>query len=191
MTTKDIGYKEALESIENDDIYKNGVAWGFKRSGHPEGTIGLHIAELENNLELLKTRGTISEDEEAKIRLLIHVHDTLKYHAQPGVPIENQYSHASLAKNFLSQFIDNEDLLNMVQYHDEGYALFRKYEKTGTMPEQRFSKLIETIQDWRVFLVFSIADNCTSGKGREPLQWFLKNVKEKINTDIDESWILD
>ncbi|MEZ6147211.1 MAG: hypothetical protein R3B91_17675 [Planctomycetaceae bacterium] len=38
--------------------------------------------------------------------------------------------------------------------------------------EDRLRSLIERI-DWNLFLAFLIIDNCTAGKSREPLRWFL------------------
>lgn len=121
MTT--VEYQLALSAITNDPRYRQNLDWGKPRSGHPEGTVRAHIEELENNLEVLKFR--LSEWDCWKLKLLIHTHDTFKAEAKAGVAITDPRSHASLARDFLAEFCPNPDLLAMVQFHDEPYALWR------------------------------------------------------------------
>lgn len=177
-----------FEAITNDDRYKMGIKWGEPRKGHPEGTIADHIAELEDNLTEMHPK--LTDEEYWKLCILIHVHDTLKCHAQPRVPITHRYSHASLAADFLSEFIKDDDLIAMVQFHDESFALYRQFEEKGKFNEDRFLKLIATIKDWKLFLAFNIIDNCTAGKERKSLRWFIGEVRKKIDPGIDENWIL-
>jgi len=189
MSREVIALVESLKSMQEHTTYKAGVEWGKPRGGHPEGKISLHIEELERNLERLKKKTNISEREEAKLRLLIHSHDTLKIHARPGVPIIHPYSHASLAKDFLSQFIDDQDLLEMVQRHDEPFSLYRKHKK-GHEVADRIAEMIDAIEDLRTFLLFNIIDSCVEGKKRDPLIWFLHQIDEEKRQDIDHSCIL-
>lgn len=76
-----MNYEAILAEIMADERYQKNILWGFPRSGHPEGTIKAHIDELEENLEQLSPR--LSTLESARIRLLIHTHDTFK--ARPKV----------------------------------------------------------------------------------------------------------
>lgn len=180
--------RSILDYVIADDLYELGVNWGKPRSGHPEATVAEHIRELEKNLDEIKDR--FSEEEVLKLRILIHVHDTLKVHAAPKVPIEHPHSHASLAANFLSKFSDDEDLLNMVRYHDESFALYRQFEEKGKFDQARLDRLIERIKDWKLFMAFNIIDNCTQGKDRKPLRWFIGEVNKRVNTGVNETWIL-
>ena len=117
--------KDILEKIMSDARYLKNIEYGEPRSGHPEGKVKHHIAELEENLENLVSRqaGEISEAQYWKLKFLIHVHDTFKADATPDVPILNPNSHASLARKFAAEFVNDEDLLNMLQFHDVNYAL--------------------------------------------------------------------
>ena len=50
---------------------------------------------------------------------MIHVHDTFKAEAQKDTPILHPHSHATLAKEYATQFTSDTELLNIIQYHDE------------------------------------------------------------------------
>ena len=181
--------KDILERIINDPRYQKNVEYGEPRSGHPEGKIKFHIAELEENLEKLIPRG-ISEDQYWKLKILIHVHDTFKAAATPNVSILNPNSHASLAREFGSEFLTDEDILNMIQFHDVNYALWLQFDRSGSYDVKRLENLLETIQDWDLFLMFLIIDGSTKGKERSKLVWFIREVAKYKKTSIDESWVL-
>ncbi len=181
--------KEVVARIISDPRYLKNIEYGEPRSGHPEGKVKYHIAELEENLEKLVTRG-ISRQQYWKLKLLIHVHDTFKADAVPDSPILSPTSHASLARRFASEFIDDPDLLNMIQFHDENYALWKQYAATGSYDIQRFESLLNTIRNWDLFLMFIIIDGCTPGKDPEKTGWFIHEVRKHKNTRIDESWLL-
>ncbi|MBL8077644.1 MAG: hypothetical protein JNM55_06765 [Anaerolineales bacterium] len=182
-------YRKLIEKIIEDPRYQENIEYGEPRPGHPEGKLKYHIAELEENLEALKARG-ISEEGYWKLKFMIHVHDTFKKEAVPGVRILGPLSHASLAKEYASQFVDDLDLLNMIQFHDENFALWKQYHATGSYDVPRFTKLLETIQNWNLFLMFLIIDGSTKGKERASLRWFMEEVRKYQETVVDESWIL-
>jgi hypothetical protein len=75
---------------------------------------------IERNLESLRPR--LTEDEYWKLKLLVHTHDTFKAEARAGVAITDPQSHASIARDFLSTYCSDGDLLMMVQYHDEPFG---------------------------------------------------------------------
>jgi hypothetical protein len=118
------------------------------------------------------------------------VHDTFKADAVPDEPIVSPNSHASLAKKFASEFIEDQDLLNIIQFHDVNFALWKQFVVTGTYDAQRVEDLLETIQDWNLFLMFIIMDGSTPGKDQNKIRWFLNEVRKYKNTYVDESWIL-
>jgi hypothetical protein len=167
-------YRSILDAIRADERYRRNVAWGKPRKGHPEGTIAAHIAELERNLDRLRHK--LADDEVAKLRLLAHVHDTFKPDASDGVPIRDARSHASLARAFLAEFLPDEaGLLDMVQYHDDPYALYLR--SRGGMPDAtRWAKLKSVIRDWDLFLAFCLIDGSTAGKGNQPLIWLITQL---------------
>lgn len=182
-------FRQVLEDVIADPRYRKNVEYGEPRAGHPEGKIKFHIAELEENLEKLALRG-ISEEQYWKLKFLIHVHDTFKADAIPNSRILSPNSHASLARKFASEFIEEEDILHMVQLHDVNYALWRQFEGTGSYDIQRFNDLLDTIQDWDLFMMFLILDGSTRGKDRGKLVWFLQEVAKYKDIAVDESWLL-
>ena len=181
-------YQTILDNIVADARYQRNIDWGAPRKGHPEGSIRAHIAELEQNLTALRSK--LSNDDEQKLRILVHTHDTFKPNAMQGVPITDPVSHASLARQFLAEFCDDADLLAMVQYHDEPYALWRQIRSKGTCNQAKFELLLQNISDWNLFLAFNIVDGCTAGKGREPLQWLFGAVEGRVESEFTASDIL-
>jgi len=183
--------KDVVEKIIADPRYQKNIEYGEPRSGHPEGKVKFHIAELEENLERLTSRASpgISEEQYWKLKFLIHVHDTFKAESIPDSPILSPNSHSSLAKKFASEFTDDEDLLNMIQFHDLNFALWKQFVATGAYDLQRFDTLLESIQDWDLFLMFVIIDGSTPGKERSKLIWFINEVTMYKETLVDESWV--
>lgn len=181
--------KEIVTKVVSDPRYQKNIEYGEPRSGHPEGKVKYHIAELEANLEKLVPRG-ISEGQYWKLKFLIHVHDTFKADATPDSSILSPDSHASLARKFASEFIEDADLLNMIQLHDENYALWKQFAGIGSYDIQRFETLLGTIQDWDLFLMFIIIDGCVKGKDPVKTGWFINEVRKYRDTMIDESWLL-
>ena len=181
-------YKAAFEAVVLDPRYQRNLDWGESRPGHPEGTVRAHVDEIERNLEVLRPR--VSETDYWKLKLLVHTHDTFKAEAQPGVAINDPKSHASLARKFLAEFCLDPDLLAMVQFHDEPFALWRQFEAKGKYNQDRFAALLKCIDDWNLFLAFNIIDGCTEGKSRKPLIWLFQEVGGKVESSFTGSDIL-
>ena len=125
-----------------------------------------------------------------RLKVIIHVHDTFKGEAEPGVPIMATNSHASLARAFLAEFCEDADMLAMVQYHDEPFALWRQFVSNAKLNNARLTALLTTIRDWNVFLAFIIVDGCTRGKDREPLRWLFQRVAGRVQTNFTQADIL-
>src|SRR6185295_9589703 len=172
--------KDIVQQVISDPRYLENIEYGKPRSGHPEGKVKFHIAELEANLE--KLAPCISEEQYWKLKFLIHVHDTFKAEAVPDSAIENPNSHASLARKFASEFTDEADLLAMIQFHDLNFALWKQFAATGSYDLKRFSALQDTIIDCDLFLMFLILDGCTQGKDPEKLRWFNTEVRKYRET---------
>lgn len=181
--------KAIIQHIINDTRYLKNIEYGEPRPGHPEGKVKYHIAELEDSLEVLRSRG-ISVEQYWKLKFLIHVHDTFKAEAVPNSQILHPNSHASLARKFASEFTADTDLLNMIQYHDVNYALWKQFNAKGFYDSERFLALLETIIDWDLFLMFLILDGSTIGKDPEKIRWFIEEVKKYKKTIVDETWLL-
>jgi hypothetical protein len=185
-------YLEIFQRITADARYKLNIEYGKPRRGHAEGTIKAHIADLEANLRAIDGKWRVSDDERWKLMILIHVHDSFKAVAKHGSAILDPKSHASLARAFLAEFLDDPDLLNIVQYHDLGYAVYRKFQQTGKLDEAKLMQGLDAVEDKDLLLLFSIIDSCTPSKGREMIRWFVDQVNIRFpKTTVHESIILD
>ena len=78
------------------------------RSGHPEGSIAAHIADLERNAAVLDGRSFPRRDR-WRLRLLVHSHDTFKPERRGREDFADPRSHASLARAFLAEFCPGDD----------------------------------------------------------------------------------
>ncbi len=181
-------YQVLFDAVVADPRYQANLDWGEARPGHPEGSVRAHIAEIEGNLEALRPK--LSETDFWKLKVLVHTHDSFKKDSERGVPITHPRSHASLARTFLAEFCDDADLLAIVQYHDEPFALWRQAESRGHCNQERFTALLANIKDWNLFLAFNLIDGCTEGKGREPLRWLFEQVAGKVDSQFTAQDIL-
>jgi hypothetical protein len=173
-------FERIFAAITFDARYQANLDWGQPRRGHPEGTVRAHIAELEGNLHRYRSR--LTDDEYWKLKLLIHTHDTFKPEALSGVAIAHPRSHASLARSFLAEFCQDEDLLAMVQLHDEPYALWKQQQHRVSFDAARLQRLLDAIGDWNLFSAFLLIDGCTAGKDRGSLQWFFADVAGRVES---------
>ena len=181
-------YQGALETLLRDERYRRNLDWGEPRHGHPEGSLRAHIADLQRNAAHMTP--LLSEVDGWRLRLLVHVHDIFKPDAEEGAKILHPQSHSSLARAFLAEFCpDDVDLLNMMQFHDEPYALWRQL-RHGKLNQARLDALFSVIRDWDLFLAFLIVDGCTEGKGRDPLHWFLHQAADRVQSCITAAHIL-
>ena len=154
----------------------------------PEGSLRAHIVDLERNAAHFLPR--LPEADGWRLRLLIHAHDTFKPEAAEGAKIADPGSHASLARAFLAEFVPRDrELLDMVQYHDEPYALWRQ-EQHFRLNHARLDALFTTFHDWDLYLAFLIVDGCTTGKGREPLHWFFSQAAGRARSHVTAADIL-
>lgn len=174
------GLADVFAKIIADPRYSTGVTYGKARTGHAEGSVSNHLVQLDKNLWHISQ--LLSAQEFVKLRILIHVHDTFKYWAKKNSAIEDPKSHASLARAFLAEFTDDQDLLYMVQYHDENFALWKQVEAKGRYNKARFEKLIVLITDMTLFLFFTIIDGYTPSKQHERIRWFVDEVNKVVNT---------
>ena len=175
-------YEQIFQQIVADERYLRNLDWGQPRKGHPEGTVRAHIEELEQNLKRLPVK--FSAQEYWKLKILIHTHDTFKAEAKLGMPISDPRGHASLARIFLAEFCDDRDLLAMTQLHDEPYALWRMYQGKKRIDHTRFEKLLESIDDWNLFMAFLLIDGCMKGKSRDALHWFFNEIADNVSSKI-------
>jgi hypothetical protein len=56
-------------------VLLRGLAWGRPRRGHPEGSVGAHVADLLATIERWGEAG----ERRAELRFIALVHDSLKF----------------------------------------------------------------------------------------------------------------
>jgi hypothetical protein len=171
-------WEEIFWKIVKDARYLEGLKYGKPRTGHAEGTVLNHVMDLEKNLERLQP--SLSLEEFWKLRILVHVHDSMKFYAKRDAAIEDPESHASLAAKFLSEYVADVDLMNMIQYHDEGYALWKQQDSRGKYNVPRFQKVVRLIWDVELYLLFTILDGCTPSKETDKVRWYIKEVEKEV-----------
>jgi hypothetical protein len=162
---------ELERRIVADPEWQEGAAWGEPRPGHWEGSVSAHIAEVLRNID---EDGAESAERE-RLRLIALVHDTFKYKVDRSRHNVGPNHHAWLARSWAERFIDDRDILDIVELHDEAYnswsmgARNHRWDKA----EGRARNLIERLGPrLPLYLKFFRADNRTDSKRREPLEWF-------------------
>ena len=145
-----------------------GLAWGRPRSGHPEGAVGAHVADLLRRLD-----GEVeAPDRRRVLRLIALVHDSFKYSVQRWLPKTGENHHATRARRFAERYTADEAILSTIELHDRPYALWRRMRRTGKLPEAGFAAMMERARDPALLLRFVELDGSTDGKDPEPIRWF-------------------
>jgi hypothetical protein len=158
---------ELERRLAADPILQEGWEWGKPRSGHPEGTVGAHVADLLETIDRWGETGRRREE----LRFLALVHDSLKYRVQTWRPRTGENHHAMRARRFAERYTDDERLLATLEQHDRPYNLWRKVRRRGRLDEQAFSAMLERIPDLDLFVRFVELDGSTEGKTQEPIRW--------------------
>ncbi len=145
-----------------------GWGWGRPRSGHPEGSVGAHVADLLRTIDSRGDRGARRRE----LRLLALLHDALKFKVNHARPRRGENHHAMRARRFAEGYIEDERLLAVLELHDRPYGMWRKLRRTGRLDRGRFEDMLRRIPDLALFERFVELDSSTEGKHPEPLEWF-------------------
>jgi hypothetical protein len=158
--------------IADDPEWREGIEWGTARRGHPEGAVKHHIADVLANVDHEAT----SPEERRRLRLAALVHDSFKYRAPEGsARVGSEQHHGSHAARFLQRFVDDQELVDLVRWHDEAFAAWMGLVKRGNRrrAEVRARELAERLGSaLPLFLRFFRADNATEGKSPKAVEWF-------------------
>ncbi len=164
--------KTELESrIVADPEWREGAAWGDPRPGHPEGAVAPHIEEVLSNVDDL----AVDARDHERLRLVALIHDTFKYRVVRGQPRTGENHHAMIARRFAERYIDDREVLDVIELHDEAYNSWVKGERGDDWPAAvaRARKLIDRLgASLDFYLRFYRADNSTGSKNKAPIQWF-------------------
>jgi hypothetical protein len=154
--------------LADDPALRAGLAWGVPRPGHPEGSVGAHVADLLRRIDEDGETG----DRRRELRFLALVHDAFKNRVHEWLPKTAANHHATRARHFAARFTDDERLLGTIEHHDRPYAIWRKMQRKGKLDEDAMERMLAHIPDPSLFLRFIELDGSTEGKRPEPIRWF-------------------
>jgi hypothetical protein len=159
------------QQIAGDPAWREGVAWGRPRPGHPEGAIKAHIADVLDNVDRFYGDSPLRE----ALRLIALVHDTFKHQVDFDRPRTGENHHAMRARRFAERFIDDPAVLEVIELHDEAFNAWQLGNRDGKWDkaQARAERLIRRLGDaMPLYLAFYRCDNTTAGKDKDCLEWF-------------------
>ena len=158
--------------MSRDPQLVEGLEWGKPRKGHPEGTVGAHVADLLETIDRWDESGPARSD----LRFLALVHDSLKREVKNLLPKTGENHHAMRARRLAERYTDDERLLAAIELHDRPYAIWRRMRRKGRLDERTFSEMLDRVPDPGLFLRFVELDGSSEGKNPEPIRWFREEL---------------
>lgn len=162
---------EKVIIMDNDFI--QGVMNGKPRRGHPEGEVIYHIGHVLENVDKYSNK-----ENRENLRLIAIIHDSFKYKVDGTKPKYGENHHAMIARRFAEKYITNNELLEIIELHDESYNSWNKGNREGRWDksEKRANELINRLgNSLELYLLFYQCDNETGDKKSEDFIWF-KNL---------------
>jgi hypothetical protein len=163
---------ELERKILIDPIFIKGVQYGRSRPGHPEGQIIFHIRDIFRNIDNCKY---VNPEERRKLRLIALFHDTCKFQVNYDLPRVGDNHHGYLARKFAEKYITDEDILQIIDHHDDAYNIWKRSSKRNEWDkgEKDLLKLVDKINDINLYSWFYFCDNSTGNKSQGDYEWFL------------------
>jgi hypothetical protein len=164
--------------IAADPTWQQGVSWGIPRTGHLEGPIKYHIADVLANLD----RQCLNDEERRALRLVALVHDTFKYQVDETRPRIGKNHHAYIARKFAEHYIDDPVLLDIIELHDEAYNSWRlgAYKGRWQHAIERVDHLLKRLgPSLPLYVHFFYADSHTESKNQDPVIWFKQYLHDR------------
>jgi HD domain len=158
-----------------DPELRAGLAWGKPRSGHPEGSVGAHVADLLRTIDRWGETG----QRRAELRFLALIHDSMKYRVRDWLPKTGDNHHAKRARRLAERYTTDERLLATIEHHDRPYALWRRPRRGGRMNERRLDRMLDEVPDIDLFIRFVELDGSTEGKKAGPIEWLKEEVRQR------------
>jgi len=183
---------ELEKRIISDPEFIEGVKWGKKRKGHPEGMVLTHIVEVLENVKKYGDGITRSP-----LRLITLIHDTFKYKVNRSKARLGDNHHAMIARKFAEKYLENyyfmghsgKHLLDIIELHDEAYNCYLIY-KDGNeyKAKDRLIKLVNRLgNSIPLYKLFYKCDNHTGDKDRGSYEWFVNETKDAPLYHIDRT----
>lgn len=160
-----------------DPDWRTGAAWGTPRPGHPEGSVANHVADVLAAVERVAT----SPDERRKLRLVAIVHDAMKHRVERDRPATGDNHHAMRARRFAEAFLQEPDVLDVIELHDEAYNAWRAASNgREKRARERLDALLARLGSaLPLYRRFYAADNSSAGKSAEPFAWFEQELSRR------------
>ena len=159
---------ELERRLAHDPELLEGWTWGKPRRGHPEGSVGAHVAALLRTIEGWGETGT----RRAELRFLALVHDSLKFRVSNWMLHSGENHHAVRARRFAERYTDDERLLATIELHDRPFNLWRRrYLRSDRAVEDAFASMVRRLPDLDLFVRFVELDGSTEGKDPAPVAW--------------------
>jgi hypothetical protein len=162
-------------AVSGDPQLLRGLAHGKPRQGHPEGTVGAHVADLLETIDRWAETGA----RRAELRFLSLVHDAMKYRVRDWLPKAGPNHHAMRARRFAERYTEDERLLATIELHDRPYALWRRQEPDGRGDKSALDRMLDRIPDLDLFARFVELDGSTDGKRPEPVRWLQDELRRR------------
>jgi hypothetical protein len=153
--------------LADDPVIQEGLGWGEPRSGHPEGIVGAHVADLLKTVDGWRE----AEPRRTQLRFLAIVHDALKYRVRNWLPKAGANHHATRARRLAERYTDDERLLATLELHDRPYAVWRRTKRGSAREQKAIDELVRRVPDLPLFMRFVELDGSTEGKNPEPVEW--------------------
>jgi hypothetical protein len=166
---------ELERALLADPELREGLVWGRPRSGHPEGSVGAHVADLLHTIDRWGETG----QRRGELRFLALIHDSMKYRVRRWLPKVGENHHAMRARRFAERYTEDERLLATIEHHDRPYALWRKLRRTGRVDEKGLTGMLDGIPDMDLFVRFVKLDGSTEGKKPQPIEWLEEEVRRR------------
>ena len=158
-----------------DPSFIEGAIWGMPRNGHPEGKVLYHIGHVLKNIDMYT-----SIENRTHLRLIAIIHDTFKHKVDRSKPKIGDNNHGVIARNFAEKYIQDNDILTIIELHDYAYYLWRTANKNQEWDiarqgaDQFIKKLGKLIN---LYMEFYLCDNSTGNKTNDDFHWFQKIVQ--------------
>jgi len=166
---------ELERALARDPVMLEGWAWGAPRRGHPEGSVGNHVADL---LAMLERWGETGE-RRAELRFISLVHDSLKFAVSPWLLRVGENHHAMRARRFAERYTTDERLLVTIELHDRPYHLWRTKWIFKRSERRGLDVLCGRVDDPELFVRFVELDGSTEGKNSEPIEWCRRQFERR------------
>ncbi len=160
-------------AIIADPEFVKGVTYGKPRKGHPEGQVMYHIQEVLENVEKYYKNDEDYQD----LRIIAFIHDSFKHKVDQNQPKVGENHHGMIARRFAQNFSIHEDVLTVIQHHDDAYNAWQRGGRHGDWyaAKKKATNLIQALMIegcLDLYVKFYRCDNETGDKSSDNFEWF-------------------